>query len=130
MSDLDVNRSSTMLAKRELQVKESWRPELSTPDTFQFNELWRVLLRRKWVLLTCVLTSVATCLVGSYLATPFYRASVMLRIDPEYVKVLPYEDSSRPSATFMAEESYLITQKETLQSRVTQSHDRKRDRIS
>jgi capsular exopolysaccharide synthesis family protein len=56
--------------------------------------------------------------VGSYLATPFYRASVMLRIDPEYVKVLPYEDSSRPSATFMAEESYLITQKETLQSRV------------
>ena len=79
----------------ELEVKsthgglERYEPSpFANPEEYAQPEegrhLWdylHVVLRRKWTVLTFFLVTVVTILIGTYLITPIYRATVILKTD-------------------------------------------------
>ncbi len=77
---------------------------------------WRVVVRRKWVILTLVVTALAISTVYTFRQTPLYQATTKLEIQPELASVLPYEDFERSSSAWRFTE-YLNTQIKHLTSR-------------
>ena len=63
-------------------------------------DYWRVLVKRRWVVLTSLLVLAATVTLGSLLMRPMYTATTRLQIEENNPKVLPFQDvvSSMPNA--------------------------------
>ena len=57
-------------------------------DAIHLRDLWRVVVKRKWVVLSVFLIVVATALVVTLMATPMFRASITLKVEREASKVI------------------------------------------
>ena len=66
---------------RSLGTGEPWpnAPELFGRNLF---EIWRILNKRKWLILSIVAACVALNAVRTLMQTPLYTATVRLQIDP------------------------------------------------
>ncbi len=91
--------------------------DVSEGRTIDFSRYYRLLLRRKWVILAVALTFTVAAGLQVYTATPLYTATARLQIDPESSNVLPYDDPFQSSLYFLASDSYLRTQAEIISSR-------------
>jgi succinoglycan biosynthesis transport protein ExoP len=75
---------------------------VSFPASYAFQEeseshlrdYFRVILKRKWIVITFFLISITTALLGTFLMKPVYRASVTLKIDKENQNVVNFKDVS------------------------------------
>jgi capsular exopolysaccharide synthesis family protein len=79
--------------------------------------LWRVLVRRKWTIVaffTIVLTAVVT---ATFLQTPLYRATLVMKIERQAEKVLDFQDSGNHEGWGAGAWDFYQTQYELLQSR-------------
>jgi len=56
------------------------------------KDLFHILLKRKWIPLACLTTFVAIALIGSFKATPMYRAKARVEIEKENVKLLSFQE--------------------------------------
>ena len=59
------------------------------------RHLWdyvHVVLRRKWTVLTFFLVTVVTILIGTYLITPIYRATVILKTESGNPTIMLFKD--------------------------------------
>ncbi len=85
-------------------------------DEIDLRRLFAVLHRRRWVIGLCFLLVVTVSFVAVYLSTPIYRATLMLQIDREPVKILDYQgvDGGELKA---GDKDFYQTQYELLQSR-------------
>jgi len=63
-------------------------------------EYWRMIVKRKWVLITCTGALVLFTGVFSFLATPQYRSTATLLIEGELSKILSIEDELGYSRNF------------------------------
>ena len=85
-------------------------------DGIHLRDLWRVIVKRKWVVISVFLIVMATALVATMMATPIYRATITLKIEREASKVIDFKGGS-----VMPEESgdldFYRTQYELLKSR-------------
>ena len=84
-------------------------------DEIDLRALWAVLRRRRWIIGLFFLLSVIVAFVGAYLATPIYRASLMLQIDREPVKILDYQGVTE--GDLKGDKDFYQTQYELLRSR-------------
>jgi capsular exopolysaccharide synthesis family protein len=48
---------------------------------FNLRDYWQILVRRRWLIYTCVLVATVTAGVASFLATPLYRAAATVNIE-------------------------------------------------
>lgn len=94
------------------------RPPESEPDSDEFDlrELWQVIVKRRWTIITFTLIVVVAVVTASFLMTPIYRASLTLQIDREDIKIVKIEEVSPVDAT-TASQDYYQTQYELLKSR-------------
>ena len=85
--------------QREEQEPEIWFDQYSDeePDLLRY---WRILWRRKYLVVAVTFTVVVAAAVITFTMTPLYRASVKIQIDPE-AKFLSYQlqDNSFASST-------------------------------
>jgi len=81
------------------------------------REKLRILLYRKWVILTCVLTFLAIAAVYTFRQTPIYEATAKVEIDLQSDNVLPYQDISRDRTNPYGYQEYLETQIKHIKSR-------------
>jgi capsular exopolysaccharide synthesis family protein len=85
-------------------------------DSIHLRDLWRVVVKRKWVVIAAFLIVVATVLVVTMMQTPIYRASITMKIERETPKVIDFK-----GAPTVPEESgdadFYRTQYELLKSR-------------
>lgn len=90
----------------------------SHPDEGEINllDLWRILVRRKWMVLTFFLIVATAGITASFLMTPIYRAGVTILIDRELPKVVEYEDIA-PVESAASREEFYQTQYGLLKSR-------------
>jgi polysaccharide biosynthesis transport protein len=93
------------------------------PEDYQQPEggkhLWdyvHVILRRKWTAITFFLVTVTTVLVGTYMITPLYRASVTLKIEGENPFSMLFRDQQLVWQQNYGQE-YMETQLKILQSK-------------
>lgn len=71
-----------------------------TPQSQEFNlrDYWQILVRRRWLILSCLTVTTVTALVASLLATPTYRSTTTLAIERQGVRILRETlSSSEPS---------------------------------
>jgi polysaccharide biosynthesis transport protein len=77
------------------------------------KDYWRVLVRRRWTVLTFFLVTVVAAAVWTFTTRPTYTATATLRIEREAPRVLVFEEVVRADP----EEEYYQTQHRVLQSR-------------
>ena len=78
---------------------------------------WRILVKRRWTVLGALVIALAYALVSSLLTTPIYRASAVLQIDRETIRVVNVEGMAPSEGTSYWGEDFYQTQYELLQSR-------------
>jgi succinoglycan biosynthesis transport protein ExoP len=81
------------------------------------RENLKILLYRKWVILTCVLTFLAMAAVYTFRQTPIYEATAKVEIDLQSDNVLPYQDINRDNTNPYGYQEYLETQIKHITSR-------------
>ena len=52
--------------------------------------------------------------IGTYLATPLYRSTALVQVNPDPVQVMPYRDVADPTGTNVNAENYMGTQEQIL----------------
>ena len=69
------------------------------PGSTHLMDYWALLVRRRWVVYLSVVSITTLALVGSYLITPLYRATVTLQIERQSPNVLTFRDLSQSDST-------------------------------
>jgi capsular exopolysaccharide synthesis family protein len=78
-------------------------------------DYWRVVVKRKWIILTITLVVIVIVGIKTWKETPMYSATAKLQIDVEQSNILPYKDAFQ-DAGGGAYLEYLQTQIKTIQS--------------
>ncbi|RPI29599.1 MAG: polysaccharide biosynthesis tyrosine autokinase [Acidobacteria bacterium] len=91
--------------------------DFSEPETaFDLQQIIHALWRRKVTILVTMVLVVIPVAVSTYLATPLYRSALILEIDPEPTRVLPYKDVTDVVGGPSNYELYMKTQDQILRS--------------
>jgi polysaccharide biosynthesis transport protein len=84
-------------------------------DELDLLAYWRVLVKRRWTVLATLAIVLATTLVATLLMTPIYRATTVLQIDRDTIKVVDVEGMAPVEGA--GDRDFYQTQYELLQSR-------------
>jgi polysaccharide biosynthesis transport protein len=93
-------------------------PRVFVPEEeegIDLREYWRILAKRKWVILALVAIAVTASFMATRLQVPEYRATVTVQIDPEGSQILSFQDFNRSGRWYVSE--FLASQNEILRSR-------------
>lgn len=115
-----MNNANDTQANTSLQKTDEY--PVSFPGNYVFQQekeihlrdYLRVILRRKWIVITFFLIAITTALLGTFLMKPIYRAAVVIKIDKENPNVINLKDVSGNEG---GEESYYQTNFKVLKSR-------------
>ncbi len=95
------------------------RPEIDMWDEdeegINLLELWRVLVKRKWTIITFFSIVVVAVITATFLQTPVYRSTLTMQIEREAPKVLDFQTGGEGSSAGAWE--FYQTQYELLKSR-------------
>ncbi|GAB4371082.1 MAG: polysaccharide biosynthesis tyrosine autokinase [Acidobacteriota bacterium] len=89
--------------------------ESSEQREFNLRDYWQIVVRRRWLIVTCVLVATVAALVSSLLATPVYRATCTLAIERTGVRVLR-ETLSSAEPSWLDYQNWYNTQYQIMQS--------------
>ena len=81
------------------------------------RELWRVLMRRKWAVISTFMIVVVAAAIGTAQITPVYRGSVTVQIDRQAQKIVNFEANDPGASDYDYNNSYINTYIEVLKSR-------------
>ncbi len=80
------------------------------------REYWAVVLRRRWAVYLCVAAATLVALVGSFLATPLYRATATLQIERQNPDILTFKNVAGVEYSYQAYADFYQTQYKILGS--------------
>jgi len=86
-------------------------------DQVNLRDYWRVLVKRRWTILTFTLAVVVITAIATWKATPIFRATIKIQIDPEQTNVLPFKDTQDLGFIYAQSQEYLQTQFKVLESK-------------
>ncbi|HPQ94696.1 MAG: polysaccharide biosynthesis tyrosine autokinase [Thiothrix sp.] len=86
-------------------------------DEIDLKELWQIIVRRKWLILTIALLVFTITTLATLMMTPIYRASATLQINPDVSQILEYDVSAQGAQASIGKD-YYQTQYELLKSRL------------
>ncbi len=99
----------------------AYRPELqSHPDQdegIDLLELWRTVLKRKWVVVAIAAIFLVTALLATALTVPVYRSTAIVQINHESAQILGIRDFESGPRSWQGVEAFYTTQYEILRSR-------------
>ncbi|MEW6068890.1 MAG: polysaccharide biosynthesis tyrosine autokinase [Nitrospirota bacterium] len=103
------------LDKRQQYPVTSPQPSYYSPDEeVHLRDYLQVLIRRKWVVITFLVVVVTTVIIGTFMMSPQYKATVTIKIDKENPNILAFKDVV---GVERVEEDYYQTQYKILKSR-------------
>ena len=110
------------LAAREREILPEWRARLARPadegDEIEIysslHGYWDILIKRRWLILAIAFVVTAATAVYSILATPEYRATARIVVEPDSQDIQTLNDLGR--ATAPVDDSFLSTQVDVLES--------------
>lgn len=79
-------------------------------------DYWRVIVKRKWLILLCFVVTLATVFIANAKMSPVYKAAATIQIDTDQVNVLPYKEVVEANS-YAAQAEYIQTQYKILQSK-------------
>ncbi|NIT14526.1 MAG: hypothetical protein GTN99_09885, partial [Candidatus Dadabacteria bacterium] len=84
-------------------------------DDINIKEYLDILLRRKWLILACLIISVVIATIKTFTTVPLYRASATIEIKPDIPKITTFEDFVQAERTYTFD--YYQTQFSLIQSK-------------
>ncbi len=90
--------------------------DIEEEDSLNVLDYWRVLVKRRWAILTFACVVLAVTAIGTWKATPVYRAAVKIQIDPEQSNLLPFKEAGEIGSGYALSQEYLQTQFKVLES--------------
>ncbi|MES2785443.1 MAG: polysaccharide biosynthesis tyrosine autokinase [Pseudomonadota bacterium] len=99
----------------QLQVGAQDTQQGSADDTLSLQDLFRIVLKHKWILIVVMLAAAATAGVRTLLSTPLYRSTVTLQFHPNAPRIVEFNGAD--SGGYIDESVLLKTQFELLKSR-------------
>ena len=100
--------------QRLIDLSATRTPSTNDEDVIDLREYWHVLVRRKGTVLTVLAVALLVALLATFLATPIYRATLLLQIEREQGKVLEYQDITPEES--VNDKDFYQTQYELLKS--------------
>jgi succinoglycan biosynthesis transport protein ExoP len=85
-----------------------------TEETLDARRILGKLFKRKYQILAVVLIVLIPAAVATYLATPLFRSSALLQVNPDPVQVLPYREVGDFTSASPYYEVYMKTQEQVL----------------
>ena len=85
---LDLQHLSTDVSTHVLA------PDVAPPEDdegLHFRDLWRIVVKRKWVVFAVIVLALATALVSTMMQTPIYRATITIKIEREAAKIVDFK---------------------------------------
>ncbi|WP_380784349.1 GumC family protein [Sphingomonas sp. R86520] len=86
-----------------------------TPSQFDVNEVWRVLMKWRWLILGVLIAAVAASIIVTLSTTPVYRSTATLEINTQPMQLMQQQTDLQPVARNEAQ--FLTTQVGLLGSR-------------
>lgn len=112
-------RSSALELRRGTELSTLVLPPTAAPpeddEGLHFRDLWRIVVKRKWVVFAVILLALATALVSTMMQTPIYRATITLKIEREAAKIVDFKGAT--STEESGDIDFYRTQYELLKSR-------------
>jgi len=90
--------------------------EVSSEENPHLRDYIQIVLKRRWVVLSCLFIAFGTAMIGTLKQKPVYRGTVILEINPEQPNVLNLKDVLQVGA-MMDAETYRATQIQVFNSR-------------
>ncbi len=92
--------------------------DVSPEEVPHLLDYWQLVLKRRWVVLTCLLIVFTTVAIGTLKKKPIYEGKVLIEINPEEPNILNFKEVMQVSSTVAYDiESYRQTQYKVLESR-------------
>jgi succinoglycan biosynthesis transport protein ExoP len=115
-SSLDQGNHSQALALRgPHRLEEPGVLDVLPEESPHLLDYWHVILKRRWVVLSCFLVVFSTVAIGTLKEEPVYQGKVLLEINPEPPNVLNFKEFLQIDTQNV--DSYRETQYRVLQSR-------------
>ena len=89
----------------------------SDDDVINLTDLWRMVVKHKWLLVSVALVGLLAALLFSFIRTPLYQASTTLQVDKRAASVVQFGQEADAS-TDLDDRTGIGTQLELLKSRV------------
>ena len=86
-------------------------------DTIDLREYWRILTKRKWVVLSVLAIVLSASVLSTILMIPVYRSTATVQITPPNSQILEYGNFSSEGQGYLAQQQFYTTQYEILRSR-------------
>jgi capsular exopolysaccharide synthesis family protein len=88
------------------------------PDEVHLLDYWRVIVKRRWTILSCLFAILLLTAIATWKAVPAYRATVRIRIDPEETQTnfLPFPDAQERPDIYIDSQEYLQSEFKVLES--------------
>ena len=90
--------------------------EQEEEESINLLDYWRVLVKRRWTILTFIFVVVAITAIATWKADPIYRAVIRIQIDPEQSNLLPFKETAEIGSNYAQSQEYLQTQFKVLES--------------
>lgn len=87
-------------------------------DVLDLRDLWRMVVKHKWLLLGMAMAGLLAALLFSLVRTPLYLATTTLQVDKRAPRVVKFGQELDPTAEELDDRTGLGTQLELLKSRV------------
>nr|WP_213455862.1 GumC family protein [Thiocapsa sp.] len=92
-------------------------PPVRDEDVIDLRELWAVLMRRRWLIISVVSLAAILALVATFVMTPIYRSTLLLQIETTGNRVVDYGSVTQEETTgYRANMDFYRTQYELLKS--------------
>ena len=126
--DIDQEKNDRLVAARQTsQPSGCLRDQSAVPgypavlddfDRVHLLDYWRVILKRRWTILSFVFAVVLVTAVGTWKSVPLYRATTRIRIDPEPAQenFLPFPAAQERSDVYLDSQEYLQSEFKVLES--------------
>ncbi len=110
----EENRNRELDKPREYPLgPASYYP--SPEDEIHLRDYLQIILRRKWIVITVLVTVLTTVTIGTFMMKPQYRAAATIKIELDKVNILSFNDVYQAQMT--SEDSFQQTQFKVLKSR-------------
>jgi succinoglycan biosynthesis transport protein ExoP len=110
-----ADRSQSLARIGPQALREQEILEVSPEEAPHLLDYWRVIVKRRWVVLSCLLIVFSTVAIGTLKQKPVYQGKVLVEINPEQPNVLNFKEVLQISTADV--DSYRETQYKVLQSR-------------
>jgi capsular exopolysaccharide synthesis family protein len=86
-------------------------------ETIDLREYWRVLVKRKWVVISVLAIVCVAALLSTSLMIPVYRSTATVQVTPPGSRILDFADFSTQGQSYLSQLQFYNSQYEILRSR-------------